>query len=224
MSRVLITARRGRAGAARAALNHTEYPPQRRVRTVISGVLLAGEAGDTGLAGRYATALFDLADEGKALDAVAGDLKQLNSALDGSDDLMRLVRSPVIARNDQARAMAAILEKMKLHELTRRFVGVVAANRRLFALGPIIRAYLAELARRRGEVTADVTTAHKLDAAQTKALEAALKKAVGGKVAIEHRVDPAILGGMVVKVGSRMVDSSLRTQLQKLKFAMKGTG
>ncbi len=222
MPLVLKTARRAPAGAARAAPTISQCPPSRRVRKFFSGVSLAGEAGDTGLAGRYATALFELADEGKALDQVAGDLKQLDAALGGSDDLRRLVRSPVIGRDDQIRTMDAILDKMKLHELTRRFVGVVGANRRLFALSTIIRAYLAELARRRGEVTANVVTAHKLNDTQNKALRAALKKTLGGKVTIDHRVDPAILGGMVVKVGSRMVDSSLRTLLQKLKFAMKG--
>ncbi len=185
---------------------------------------MAGSAGDTGLAGRYAKALFELADEGKALDAVAGDLSRLGEMLDDSADLRRLVRSPVIDRDDQAKAMAALLDRMDAHALTGKFVGVVAANRRLFALGAIGRAYLAELARRRGEVVADVTTAHELNASQIKALEAALKKAVGGKVAVSREVDPAILGGMVVKIGSRMVDSSLRTQLDKLKFAMKGAG
>ncbi len=185
---------------------------------------MAGAAGDTGLAGRYAKALFELADEGKALDAVAGDLSRLAGMLDDSADLRRLVRSPVIDRGDQAKAMAAILDRMDAHALTRKFIGVVAANRRLRALGPIGRAYLAELDRRRGEVTADVTTAHELKPGQIKALQASLKKAVGGKVAVSRKVDPAILGGMVVKIGSRMVDSSLRTQLEKLKFAMKGAG
>lgn len=183
---------------------------------------MAGNTGASGLAGRYATALFELADKDKALDAVADDLKALQAMMDGSDDLTRLVRSPVLDRDQQWRAAAAVLDKMGVNPLTRRFIGVVTANRRLFALRDIIRAYLDELASRRGEVTADVVTAHPLNDSQTKELEAALKKAVGGKVAIAHRVDPSILGGLVVKIGSRMVDSSLRTQLQKLKFAMKG--
>jgi F-type H+-transporting ATPase subunit delta len=185
---------------------------------------LAGKASESGLAGRYAAALYELADEGKTLDAIAADLSALQAALDGSEDMRRLVRSPVIDRDAQWQAMSALLGKMDAHELTRDFLGVVTANRRLFALSGIIRAFLEELASRRGEVTAEVVTAHSLTDSQTKALEAELKKAVGGKVAIAARVDPSILGGLVVKVGSRMVDSSLRTQLQKLKIAMKGTG
>ena len=185
---------------------------------------MAGKASESGLAGRYAAALFELADEGKALDAVAGDLSSLQSALEGSEDMQRLVRSPVIDRDDQWNAMSALLDKMKANDLTKRFLGVVTENRRLFALSAIIRAYIAELAQRRGEVTADVVTAHPLNATQTRELESALKKAVGGKVAIAARVDPAILGGLIVNVGSRMIDSSLRTQLQRLKFAMKGAG
>ena len=183
---------------------------------------MAGKASESGLAGRYAAALYELADEGKALDGVAADLSALQAALDGSEDMRRLVRSPVLGRDAQWKAVSALLDKMDAHELTKKFLGVVTANRRLFALSGIIRGYLAELAARRGEVTADVVTAHPLSESQSKALEAALKKAVGGKVAIAARVDPSILGGLVVKVGSRMVDSSLRTQLQRLKIAMKG--
>lgn len=185
---------------------------------------MATKTGESGLAGRYAKALFALADGGKALDAVADDLRRVQGLLGDSDDVARLVRSPVLGREDQWKAMAALLDKLDVNALTKRFIGVVTNNRRLFALSAIIRGYLDELAARRGEVTADVVTAHPLDAGQTKALEAALQKAMGGKVEIAQRVDPAILGGLVVKIGSRMVDSSLRTQLQKLKFAMKGAG
>lgn len=185
---------------------------------------MAGKAAESGLAGRYAAALFESADEGKVLDAVAEDLVALQNALGESADLMRLVRSPVLDRDEQWKAMAALLEKMGAHDLTTKFLGVVTANRRLFALSGIIRAYLEELASRRGEVTADVVSAHPLSNSQVKALEDSLKKALGGKVAIAPRVDPSILGGLIVKVGSRMIDSSLRTQLQKLKFAMKGAG
>jgi F-type H+-transporting ATPase subunit delta len=185
---------------------------------------LAGKAAESGLAGRYAAALFELADEGKALDAVADDLAALQQALDESEDMTRLVRSPVLDRDEQWKAMSALLDKMDANDLTKKFLGVVTANRRLFALSGIIRAYLEELASRRGEVTADVVSAHPLTDSQIKALEESLKKALGGKVAIASRVDTSILGGLIVKVGSRMIDSSLRTQLQKLKFAMKGTG
>ena len=185
---------------------------------------MAGKAAESGLAGRYAAALFELADEGKALDAVAEDLVALQQALDESEDLTRLVRSPVLDRDEQWKAMSALLDKMATNDLTRNFLGVVTANRRLFALSGIIRAYLEELASRRGEVTAEVVSAHPLTDFQIKELEDSLKKALGGKVAIAPRVDISILGGLIVKVGSRMIDSSLRTQLQKLKFAMKGAG
>ena len=173
---------------------------------------MAGKAAESGLAGRYATALFDLADENKALDAVADDLVALQTALGGSADLTRLVRSPVLDRDEQWKAMAALLKKMGANDLTGKFLGVVTSNRRLFALSAIIRAYLEELASRRGEVTADVVSAHPLTDSQIKALEDSLKKALGGKVAIAPRIDPSILGGLIVKVGSRMIDSSLRTQ------------
>lgn len=185
---------------------------------------MAGKASESELTGRYAVALFDLADEGKALDAVAEDLMALRQALDGSEDMTRLVRSPVLDRDEQWKAMSALLDKMKANDLTKKFLGLVTANRRLFALSGIIRAYLEKLASHRGEITADVVSAHPLTDSQVKALEDSLKKALGGKVALAPRVDPSILGGLIVKVGSRMIDSSLRTQLQKLKFAMKGAG
>ena len=185
---------------------------------------MAGKAAESGLTGRYAAALFELADEGKALDAVAEDLVALQNALGASADMTRLVRSPVLDRDQQWKAMSALLDKMDANDLTKKFLGVVTANRRLFVLSGIIRAYLEELASRRGEVTADVVSAHPLSDTQVKALEDSLKKALGGKVAIASRIDPSILGGLIVKVGSRMIDSSLRTQLQKLKFAMKGAG
>ncbi|NNG05507.1 MAG: F0F1 ATP synthase subunit delta [Inquilinus sp.] len=178
----------------------------------------------SGLASRYATALFELADEAKALDAVAGDLKGLKGLIGESADLRRLVFTPVLGRAEQGRAIAAVLEKAGAGALTRQFIGVVAGNRRLFALPAMIDAYLAELARRRGEVTAEVTAATALSDAQTAALVDGLKKAIGAKVSVDVTVDPSLLGGMIVKVGSRMVDSSLRTKLSKLQLAMKGVG
>ena len=124
----------------------------------------------SGIAGRYALALLDLADEKKALDEVAEDLKGLKSVLDESDDLKRLVQSPLYSREQQAGAMTSIMEKAGVSDLTRRFVLVVAQNRRLFALSPMITAYLQELSRRRGEVTAEVTAARALSDAQQQAL------------------------------------------------------
>ncbi len=186
---------------------------------------MAAEAtGTSGIAQRYATALFELADEAKALDAVADDLTSLRSLIDDSADLRRLVASPAMDRADQGRAMAGVLEKGSANPLTRNFVAVVCANRRLFVLPAMIRAYLAELAARRGELTAEVSSAIALDDAQTAALTDQLRKVMGAKVQVEATVDPALLGGLVVKVGSRMVDASLRTKLNKLQLAMKGVG
>jgi len=178
----------------------------------------------TGLAGRYATALFDLAVEEKALDAVAADLAALEAALEESPDLVRLVRSPVLSRAEQRRAMAAVLEAAGAAPLTAKFIGVLAEHRRLFVLGAIIAAFDARLATHRGEVRAEVAAPSALTKTQRTRIRAALKKAVGGKVAVEETVDESLLGGLVVRVGSRMVDASLRTKLQRLHLAMKGVG
>ena len=200
--------------------------PRRRPQTEGLGAeFLASDKRVTGaIAERYATALYELADGDKALDAVADDLTSLREIIAGSDDLLRMLRSPLLQRDEQAKAMTAILEKAGGSDLTRRLVGVVAENRRLFALPAIIDAFLRQLAERRGEVTAEVTSAVKLKDKQIEAVTDALKKSVGGKVAVDLKVDPALIGGLVVKVGSRMVDSSVRTKLQKLQLAMKGTG
>nr|WP_227010128.1 F0F1 ATP synthase subunit delta [Pelagibius marinus] len=176
------------------------------------------------LAGRYASALLDLADEQKALDQVADDLKALRSLIAESEDLRRLLDSPVFSREEQRKAMTALMEKIGTGELTRHFVLVVADNHRLFALPAMIEAYLAELAQRRGEITAEVTAARNLSDAQQAALLEALRSSVGSKVQLDLKVDPALIGGLVVKVGSRMIDSSLRSKLQRLQLAMKGVG
>lgn len=180
--------------------------------------------GATGVAGRYATALFDLAESEKQFDRVADDLGQLASMIGASADLKRLIRSPVISRDDQGRAMAEVLKKANMSELTRNFVGVVARNRRLFALPSMIAAYQSLLASHRGEATAEVVSARELTKKQLEAIAGQLKKAIGTKVAVSTKVDAGLLGGLVVKVGSRMFDSSLRTKLQRLRFAMKGIG
>ncbi len=176
------------------------------------------------LAGRYASALLDLADERKALDEVADDLKTLRTLIAESEDLRRLLDSPVFSRDEQRKAMTALMEKAEIGELTRRFVLVVADNHRLFALSAMVEAYLSELARRRGEITAEVTAARNLSDAQQTALLEALRSAVGSKVQLDLKIDPALIGGLVVKVGSRMIDSSLRSKLQRLQLAMKGVG
>jgi len=179
----------------------------------------------TGLiAERYASALYELADEAKALDQVAGDLKAIRAMMASSADLMRLIRSPVLGRSEQAKAVSALADKAGFSGLTGRFMGTLASNRRLFALASVIDAFLAELARRRGEATADVTSAVALTPAQTQALEEALKSVVGSKVSVDLKVDQSLIGGLVVRVGSRMIDTSLATKLRRLRLAMKGVG
>lgn len=186
--------------------------------------MAAKTTGNAGPAQRYAAALYELADEGKVLDRVAGDLRGIAKMLDESADLTRLIRSPILSRDEQGRAIRAVLEKAGADALTMKFLGLVAQNRRLFALPEMIKSYLSTLAQRRGEIAAEVTSAQALTPAQAEAVSAALRQAVGTKVSVETRVDPALLGGMVVRVGSRMVDSSLKTKLQKLELAMKGIG
>lgn len=181
------------------------------------------QTGVSEIAERYALALYELADERKVLDDVAGDLRALKAMLAESEDMKRLVKSPVLTRAEQGKAIAALLERSGAHELTRNFAALAAANRRLFALPQMIDAYLSELAARRGEVTAQVTAANKLTDAQQKSLTETLKKLVGTKVTVDLKVDPELLGGLVVKLGSKLFDSSLRTKLRKLELAMKGT-
>jgi F-type H+-transporting ATPase subunit delta len=184
---------------------------------------VASEAtGVSGLAERYAKALFELADDRKVLDDVATDLRALRGLIDESADFRRLIRSPVLSRVEQAKAVAALAQRLGFSALTRNFLGVVASNRRLFALPGVIAGYLKELGARRGEVTAEVTAAKPLTPAQTEAVSEQLRKVVGGKVAVDLRIDPSLIGGLVVKVGSRMVDASLKSKLARLQLAMKG--
>ena len=186
--------------------------------------MAAESTGISGLAERYAAALFELADERHALDIVASDMRELRAMLHASGDLMRLVRSPVLSRAEQGKAVAAVAEQAGLSQLTRDFLAIVARNRRLFAVPAMIEAYLDKLAERRGEVTAEITAAQALTQAQQSALTEQLRRVVGSRVAIDVRVDPSLLGGMIVKLGSRMVDGSLKGQLQRLQLSMKGIG
>ena len=186
---------------------------------------MAAEAtGVSGLAERYARALFELADERRMLDPVAADLRALQAMIGDSADLSRLVRSPVLSRAEQGRALAALAERAGLSPLVCDFLGVVARNRRLFAVPAMIEGYLARLAERRGEVTAEVTAAQPLSEAQLARLGEELRRAVGRRVAVEVKLDRALLGGLVVKLGSRMIDGSLRSRLARLQLAMKGLG
>ena len=175
----------------------------------------------SGVAGRYATAVFELAEAQGALDSVAADLGRIQSMLNESSDLSRLVRSPIFGADEQWRAFSAVLEKAGIAGLVKNFIGLVIRNRRLFVLPDIISAFNSLLARKRGEVTAEVVSAYPLGEAQVANLKAALKSATGRDVNINAKVDGTLLGGLIVTVGSRMIDSSLRTKLNSLKIAMK---
>lgn len=177
-----------------------------------------------GLATRYAAALFELAEDKHQLDAVAGDLAALAQMIIDSADLKRLINSPVLSRAEQGKGIAAVLKAAGFGDVTQRFIGLVAQNRRLFAVPAMIKAFQKLLADKRGEMTAEVTAARALTAAQQAAVSDAIKRVVGGTVTIDVKVDPSLLGGLIVRVGSRMIDSSLKTKLQKLQFAMKGVG
>ena len=177
-----------------------------------------------GVAGRYATALFELARDTNKLKQVEKDLSAFQSMLEKSAELKRLVRSPVFSAEDQTRALNAVLSKARIKGLTVNFLCLIARNRRLFGLADMIAAFRNLCARHRGEIIADVATATKLSAAQVKRLKTLLKSALGQDVAVEARIDPELLGGLVVKVGSRMIDNSLKTKLDNLKIAMKEVG
>lgn len=181
------------------------------------------ESQTTGLAGRYATAVFELALEEKALDALARDFVKLRELLAASEDLLRLVRSPVLTREEQSRALEAVLASTSAHALTRKLVLLLAEKRRLFALGDIIRAFEALVARQRGEIAATVTSARALNSEETSELKRILKEKLGREPLLETKIDPKILGGLILKVGSRMIDSSIRTKLDGLRAAMRGS-
>jgi len=176
----------------------------------------------SGMAGRYGNALFELARDSKAVDAVKADLERFDTLMADNPDLNRMVRSPVFGADEQLRALAAILDKAGIKGLAANFLRVITTNRRLFAVRDMIRAYRVLAARQKGEVTAEVTVAEPLSDKNIGALKDALKSVTGGKdIDLDMNVDPAIIGGLIVKVGSRMVDSSLRTKLNAIKIAMK---
>lgn len=174
------------------------------------------------LAGRYAMALFELARDEKALEKVGESLDSLKRALAESDDFRQVTASPLISREEALRTIAATAEAMRLDPITRNFLGVLAQNRRLSQLGAIIRAFNMLAAQHRGETTAEVTSAHPLDQEQIDAIKQNLRARTGRDINVELNVDPAILGGLVVKIGSQMIDGSIRTKLNTLAHAMKG--
>ena len=171
--------------------------------------------------GRYASALFDLASEQRQIADVENGLVAFQQMLDSSPDLQRLVKSPVFSAGEQLKAIGAILDKAGIGGLAGNFLRLIARNRRLFAVPDMIRSFRALAARARGEVQAEVTSAVPLSGAQIEALKETLRGTVGKDVQLNARVDPSLLGGLVVKVGSRMIDSSLATKLSTLKARMK---
>lgn len=186
--------------------------------------MAAEDTSVSGVSGRYATALFELARDQKVVDEVKADLDKFEALLTESADLTRLVRSPVFAAEIQSKALSAVLDKAGIAGISANFLKVLTANRRLFAVTDVIRAYRALVARFKGEVTADVTVAEALSDKNLDALKVALTSVTGKDVALNVKVDPAIIGGLVVKLGSRMVDGSLRTKLNSIKHAMKEAG
>ena len=173
------------------------------------------------MAGRYATALFDLARETNAIDAVQSDLDRFDALVAESADLSRLVRSPVFSADEQLRALSAVLDRVSIGGIAANFFKLVTTNRRLFAVRDMIKAFRALVSQYKGEATAEVTVAERLKDEHIQALRAALNAVSGKNVDLNIKVDPAIIGGLVVKLGSRMVDSSLRTKLNAIKHAMK---
>ncbi|RWD55923.1 MAG: F0F1 ATP synthase subunit delta [Mesorhizobium sp.] len=176
------------------------------------------------VAERYAGSLFELALQANSVAKVEADLTSFEALLEGSADLSRLINSPVFSSEDQAKAIAAIVDKAKLGGLAGNFLRVVAKNRRLFAVPGMIRAFRRIAADHRGEASAEVTSAHALTDAQQAELKATLKSIAGKDVAIAMTVDPSLLGGMIVKMGSRQIDTSLKTKLNSLKLALKEVG
>jgi len=178
----------------------------------------------SGIAERYAGSLYELAVQSNTVGEVEANLSSFEALLSESDDLSRMIKSPVFSAEEQLKAVAAVADKAGITGLVGNFLRVVAQNRRLFAVPAMIRAFRAIAAAARGEVSADVTSAHPLSAAQQEELKAALKGVTGKDVTIAATVDPTLLGGLVVKIGSRQIDTSLRTKLNSLKLALKEVG
>lgn len=184
---------------------------------------MADEAHLSGIAGRYALAVFELAVESKSVEAVQRDFQALKSMLADSADLTRLVQAPVFAREEQAKGMQALLDAAGADKLTVRFVLLLCSKRRLFLLPAIIRDFQVLVEREKGEIEAQVTSARALSDAQVTELKRVLKERLGRDPLLKSEIDPTLLGGLVVKVGSRMIDSSLRSKLNGIRLAMRGT-
>ncbi len=178
----------------------------------------------SGVAERYALALYELAKQEGAIDAVEADLDRFMALLDESADLRRLVKSPVFSPDEQTNGLAAVLDRAGIGGFAANFLKLAARNRRLFVAGDMIRAYRAQVAAGRGETTADVTSAEPLSETHIASLKAALSEATGKTVRLKTSVDASLIGGLIVKLGSRMVDTSLKTKLNSLRIAMKEVG
>ena len=184
--------------------------------------MAAEHAHEAGLAGRYALAIFELAQEERAVETVAADFAALKQLMEKSPELTRLIRAPVFSREEQAAGMNGVLHRMEAAPLTRRFILLLASKRRLFALADIVRAFGSLVAKQKGEMSAQVTSARPLSADETSELKSILRSKLSKDVILETRLDPSLLGGLIVKVGSRMIDSSLRTKLNGMRMAMRG--
>ncbi|MEO1019004.1 MAG: F0F1 ATP synthase subunit delta [Pseudomonadota bacterium] len=178
----------------------------------------------SGLADRYATALFDLANERDALESVSADLDGVRAMLAESSDLRRMIKSPLLSGDDQKRAMAALADNANLNELTSQFLGLLAVNRRLFALSEMIEAFQQRLARHRGELRCEIVSAVDLTDDQVASLRQGISTYAEKDVRLDLRTDPSILGGLIVRLGSRMFDASLATKLRNLEHSMRGIG
>src|SRR5690606_38461494 len=178
----------------------------------------------SGVAERYAGSLHELASQANSVAKVESELSRFETLIEGSADLRRLIESPVFSAEDQLKAISAVADKAKIEGLTGNFLRVVARNRRLFAIPGIIRAFRRIAAQARGEAEAQVVSAHALTPAQQTELKAALKAVAGKDVALSLTVDPSLLGGLVVRMGSRQIDTSLKTKLASLKLALKEVG
>jgi F-type H+-transporting ATPase subunit delta len=175
----------------------------------------------SGVAARYASALFELAEESKSVDAVAGDLDRFDRLIQGSEDLQRLIRNPVFTAEEQSGAVGAILDKAGIAGLAGNFIRLVAGKRRLFALPDMIRAFRELVAEAKGIVRAQVVLAEQPSDKVMDDIKAALRDVAKADIALDVKIDPSLIGGLIVKMGSRMVDASVRTKLNSIRLAMK---
>ena len=174
----------------------------------------------SGVAGRYASALFEVAQEAGATDAIAGDLDRFGELVEASPDLARLVRNPIFTAEEQERAVGAVLARIGVSPLTSNFIRLVASKRRLFALPDMIRAYRRLVSDAKGIVQAQVVVAERPSDAVMNDITAALREVAKAEVAVDVKVDPSLIGGLIVKIGSRMVDASVRTKLNSIRLSL----